>query len=333
MVKNILFTLSFFSFFVLNAQVQKTDFVLKPIGTSNVAEMNNRVDTVSVHHIAPAPYSSSDYAAKKAMLNAQRDAYYQRANRRVDMDTTQPIGANMPYVEGGFTDSLTSFGIPNDNHMCVGNNGDVISVLNSSLRIYKGGSNLVYNVGLSYFGRVEPKNNWPNGKQPQTGSYDPKALYDPIADRFTIIWLDGRVSTDSRIMVAISETNDAAGSYSIYHLEGNPLNDTSWTDYPILSQSENDLFITVNLLRDNQSWQTAFKQSVIWQIDKKKLYGDKNLTTSLWSGIQHNGKSIWSICPVDQYYKSPRKEMYFLSVRPSDLRKANTMKFKKLVKI
>lgn len=320
MVKNLLLSISFFSICMLQAQVKKTEFKLTPVGTSNVAQLNNKFDTISIHRLAPAPFSSNDFSEKKALLNAQRDAYWQRASRRVDMDTTQAIGPNMPFVQGGFTDSLSGSGIPNDNHMCIGNNGDIISVLNSNLRVYKGGSNLEYNVGLAYFGRIEPKNNWPNGKQSLTGSYDPKAMYDPIADRYTIVWLDGRVSWDTRIMVAISETNDAAGRYSIYHLDGNPLKDSSWTDYPILSQSENDIFVTVNLLKDNQPWQTAFKQSVIWQVDKKKLYNDKNLTTTLWSGIQYKGKSIWSICPVDQYYKSPRKEMYFLSVRPSDFK-------------
>lgn len=320
MIKNLLLSLFLLAGTWLTAQVQTKQFSLKPVGNANIAELHNKIDTFSLKRLAPAPFSSDDYADKKRALNAARELYFKKIDRRVDKDTTAADGPNLPFVEGGFVDSLFTSSIPNDNHMCVGNNGDVISVLNSTIRVYKGGSDLSYNVGLSYFGRIEAKNDWPNGKKSLTGSYDPKAMYDPVSDRFIVAWLDGRVSFDTRIVVAVSHTNDAAGGYSIYHLEGNPLDDKSWTDYPILSQSEGDIFITVNLLRDSASWQTAFKQSVIWQMDKDQLYQDRKLETTLWHNIQHNNKSIWSICPVDQYHKSPSKEMYFLSVRPSDMR-------------
>lgn len=303
----------------LTAQVKTKDFSLKPIGTSVLRDMHNVFDTIKITTEAPKPFSSDDYASKKAILNEARKAHFNKINRRNNRDTTLPLADNLPYVEGGFVDSLFTNGIPNDNHMCVGNNGDVVSVMNSIIRVYKGDGNISYNVGLSYFGRVEPKNDWPNGKKALTGSYDPKAMYDPVSDRFIIAWLDGRVSFDTRIVVAVSQTNDAAGAYSIYHLEGNPLDDKSWTDYPILSQSKNDIFITVNLLKDSASWQTAFKQSIIWQMDKNSFYNKKELKSKLWYDIKHENKSIWSICPVDQYHKSGSESMYFLSVRPSSL--------------
>lgn len=300
------------------AQVKTKDFHLKPIGTSVISEMNNLFDTISLEMEAPKPYSEYGFESKKHKLNQDRLNYRRKINRRADRDTTQPLSQHLPFVEGGFVDSLFTNSVPNDNHMCVGNNGDVVSVMNSVIRVYKGDGNIQYNVGLSYFGRIEPRNDWPNGKRPLTGSYDPKAMYDPVNDRFIVIWLDGRVSFDTRIVIAISQTNDAAGAYSIYHLEGNPLDDKSWTDYPILSQSKDDIFITVNLLRDSASWQTAFKQSIIWQMDKQSFYQKKELNSKLWFDIKHENRSTWSICPVDQYHKSPSNSMYFLSVRPSD---------------
>jgi len=316
----------------IQAQVKTLDYKAAPVGTSNIRELNNKIDTIRVIRVAPKPYSSNDFEVKKAILNKQREAYIKKRkiDRRVDKDTSTPSEQYAPFVQGGFTDSLFTTSVPNDNHLCVGNNGDIISVLNSTIRVYKGDqTDLSYNVGLSYFGRVEPKNNWPNGKQPQTGSYDPKALYDPVNDRFSVIWLDGRVSTDTRIMFAVSNSNDAAGSYAIFHLEGNPLTDASWTDYPIISQDKNSIYITVNLLKDNGSWQEAFKQSIIWKIDKSKLYASAPVFDSkIYYNIKHNNKSIWSICPVDkasdlcspisdQHADQTDGLMHFLSVRPS----------------
>ncbi len=300
-------------------QVIKTPFNITPLGEVNLIDKANVIDTISVIKLAPSPALENDINAKKRLIEAKRLEYLTQINRRTVFESTLPIAPNMPYVERGFTDSLFTSGVPNDNHLAVNNAGDVISVLNSNIRIYKAETNLTYSVALTYFARIEPKNTWPQGRPRLTGSYDPKALYDPINDRFVVTWLDGRVSFDTRIMVATSKTSDPTGAWTIYQLPGNPLKDKSWTDYPIMSMSKDDIFITVNLLKDSASWQEAFKQSVIWQIDKQGIYTSDTLKTTLWSDISYNSKAIWSICPADQYYKSTSNEMFFLSVRPSDL--------------
>jgi len=322
MTKNIPFYISLIVLLMntqlLKAQVKQTEFKTTPLGQANLKSLSAHHDTITVLKLAPKPYTENDIDVRKAHIEQLRNAYLNRNRRSPKLDTLSPTGTNLPFVEGGFIDSLFTSGVPNDNSIAVGNNGDIVSVLNSSIRIYKQDGSVSYNVGLASFGRFEKKNTYIGPKTILTGSYDPRATYDPVADKFVVVWLDGRVSSDTRIMVAISKTGKPEDYWTVYALPGNPLNDTSWTDYPIVGMSKEDIFITVNLLKDNEPWQTAFKQSVIWQINKKEIFSDTFLNSILWSGIKHNGKSIWSICPVDQYYKSPRKEMYFLSVRPSD---------------
>jgi len=322
MIKNIPYFLTLIAFVLcstfVKAQVNQTNFSSTPLGEVNLKALSTHHDTITILKLAPKPFMANDIDTKKAHIEELRKAYLNRNRRSPKLDTLAATGDHLPFVEGGFSDSLFSSGVPNDNSIAVGKNGDIVSVLNSSIRVYKQDGTATYNVGLTYFGRFEKKNTWVGTKPVLTGSYDPRVTYDPEADKFVAFWLDGRVSTDTRIMIAVSKTGSPEEGWTVYALTGNPLNDTSWTDYPIVGMSKDDIFITVNLLKDNEPWQTAFKQSIIWQIDKKALFTDTFLNSTLWSGIKHKEKLIWSICPADQYYKSPRKEMYFLSVRPSD---------------
>ncbi|MFN9582046.1 MAG: hypothetical protein ACK566_05155, partial [Bacteroidota bacterium] len=104
-----------------------------------------------------------------------------------------------------------------------------------------------------------------------------------------------------------------------YAIPGNVFGDSSWSDYPIISLSSDELFITVNRLRDNSGWKDGFIESLIWQVDKQKGYDGDSLVQKVYKDIRYNGKAIWSICPAKGGETTYGPNMYFLSVRPSDL--------------
>ena len=65
-------------------------------------------------------------------------------------------------------------------------------------------------------------------------------------------------------MCCFSSTNDPLDDWNIYMLVGDALDTNHWTDYPTISITDDDLFITGNLLLHNVSWQEGFYQSLIW---------------------------------------------------------------------
>jgi hypothetical protein len=150
-------------------------------------------------------------------------------------------------------------------------------------------------------------------------SYDPKVVFDPKSNRFIIVFLEGSESSDTRIIVSFSKTSNPLDGWNVYQLNGNPFGGTLWTDYPMIAINGEDLFVTVNILKDNTDWKDGFTQSVIWQVPKIDGYSGDTLRYNLWSNIKHNNKSIWSICPVQEAYQPGDPGMYFLSVRPGDI--------------
>ncbi|MBI1223030.1 MAG: T9SS type A sorting domain-containing protein [Bacteroidetes bacterium] len=217
--------------------------------------------------------------------------------------------APAPKLQYSF-DGNVSAGTPNDNDMCIGNNGYIISVVNSTLFVYDSTGKIKKTGSLSFFAKELGK---------LDRSYDPRVLYDPNNDRFIAVFLNGTLSTDNTPVVAFSQTNDPTGNWNFYQLPGNPLNDTSWSDYPIISLSNHDLFLTLNLLHDNMSWQEGFRQSIIWQMDLSTAYAGDSVDNILWTNINFEGKPVWSICPAQGGMHPEGPKSYFLSVHPGSL--------------
>jgi hypothetical protein len=214
-----------------------------------------------------------------------------------------------PTVGRNFNGNVTQ-GTPNDNDMAIGNNGMVVSVVNTNMNVYNDTGRFIIGRTLSTLG---------NAIGPLNRTFDPRVIYDPESDRFIIVFLQGSTSVDSRIVVCFSETNDPSKTWNVYALPGNFVGDSSWSDYPIISLSKEDLFVTVNRLKDNTSWQEGFIESYIWQVEKAKGYAGDSLNQKVYQDIQFNGKKVWSICPVKGGSKLYGPFAYFLSQRPSAL--------------
>lgn len=219
--------------------------------------------------------------------------------------TDEPVPG--PVILRSFQGNIYDFnGVPNDNTLAVSVGGDKISAVNTNIYHFNADDSLIRVVSLGAFADTLPVN---------SHLYDPKTLYDPLEDRFVIVFLAGNVDNESNIVVAFSETNDPSGDWNLYVLPGNPLNDTSWTDYPAIALTQGELFLTCNLLRNGGSWQTSFKQSVVWQINKFDGYAGDSLDVRLWHDITFNGGPLRNTNPVQGGDSLRGPDIYLLSNR------------------
>lgn len=197
--------------------------------------------------------------------------------------------------------------VPNDNHLAVSNEGKIVSVTNSIIHFYYNDSQIHSPVSLDTFGALIQH---PHGK------YDPRVIYDPKRDRFIIVFLNGFTDQTSFIYVAFSESNDPLGNWHLYTLPGNPLQDTSWSDFPMIAVNNHELFLTINLLKNisgNETWKTNFKQTLIWQVDLNSGFSGDSLLAKFYDNIDFEGKRLRNICPVPHYTGASGENMFFLS--------------------
>ena len=59
-----------------------------------------------------------------------------------------------------------------------------------------------------------------------------------------MVFLVGNNPVNNHICVAFSSTNDPLDDWNVYMLVGDALDTNHWTDYPAISITDDDLFIT-----------------------------------------------------------------------------------------
>lgn len=256
-------------------------------------------------HEQPKP--ASDYGNKKQLLKQMRlQKQPAAAHESYDSRAAMPPA---PIMLNNFT-ANNAQGTPNDNHIAISNAGKIVSVVNTNFKVYDESGVQLQSKSLSSFasslGLIQ-------------NISDPRVLYDPIEDRFVVMFFAGSTSATSTIVVAFSRTNDPTALWNLYAFSGNPLNDTTWSDYPIVILSQHDLIFTFNQLKDGEDWKTGFRYSAIWQLNKAKGYNGDTMQYNYWHNIDFNGKPIWNVCPVQGGSAPSGPKTYFVSVRPSDL--------------
>jgi hypothetical protein len=268
------------------------------------------------HLEAPLP-GHTTAAAHLSLIKAQLPAKTYHTPKGATSFKKSPVVA--PFVMRNFKGNPYN-NIPNDNSLAISNDGMIVSVINSTIQVYNTDGKVLQSRSLEAFGDT---------LHIDAHKFDPRALYDPVADRFIVTYLNGTSAATSMITIAFSQTNDPTGDWNMYALPGNPLSDSSWSDFPMISISNGELFYTINLLTPGGSWQTSFKQTVIWQIDKDQGYKGEAINPKLWSGIRFGNKPIRNLHPVKGGSKPYGPHAYFLSDRNFDLQN-DTIFFLKL---
>lgn len=290
-----------------NTTYQKKQFTISKHSTTDVAAIKNDWN-VRLRNIDNPKVGNKAYADFVKQIKIESGIKYPKKNVSVvpDKGNTNK-SADTCVVLKGFEGNAYNNHVPNDNTLAVSNNGMLVSAINSTIYMYDTQNDtLLKTVSLTAFSDTLQLN---------SSQYDPKLLYDPQADKFVMVYLAGHDDSTSNIIVAFSQTNDPVGLWNLYYLPGNPLSDTSWSDFPAIALTEDELFITINLLRNGGSWQTSFKQSVVWQIDKNKGYTGDTLKTKLWSDIQTAGRPIRNINPIQGGSDLQGPDIFLLSNR------------------
>lgn len=180
-------------------------------------------------------------------------------------------------------------GRPNDNALAVSNDGIVVTAMNSFVYAY----DLNTNETALENARISLTSMAGASSQDQNHYFDPKLIYDEEADRFILVFLKNTSPSNNKIVIAFSTSNNPDDAWNIYEIPGNPLDNNRWTDFPAISLTGEDLFISGNLIVPDEPWQVGFDGSIVWQIEKATGYSDtEDLNTKLYSNITYDNKYI-----------------------------------------
>jgi hypothetical protein len=276
-----------------------------------------------IHHLeAPVPGGDSYRGFLRAQRKKVAERFPQKPQENIRKNfhsdsVYNPIvdwGQRMYRVFNNGVEQTITGGVPNDNTMAISNEGILVSCINSLMYAYdtKGDSALFdqYTISLALMAQ-------PFGVH--HSYYDPKILYDPLADRFILTFLANNKPHNSFLVFAFSTTGNPNDDWNVYSLPGNPLDNNRWTDFPCMSITENEIIYTANLIIPDVSWQDGFDGSIIWQIDKNAGYeGIDSLPAKLWYDVRHDGKFIRNLHPVNGA-EGITSEVYLLSNRNFDI--------------
>ena len=196
---------------------------------------------------------------------------------------------------------------PNDNDMAISDSGFIVSVINTNIYIR--------NAVTSSVSPAKTLALFTNPINDKHQEFDPKVMYDPASDRFVLVCLVGSTDSTSKIIVGFTQTNNPNGNWNLYTLPGDPLNYGLWSDYPMIAMTEKELFLSINLLYNDSTWQAGFVETLVWQIKKDNGYSGTALTSDLHSNIKFNGKAIRNLCPVKGGSHLYSPNMQFVSNR------------------
>ncbi len=215
-----------------------------------------------------------------------------------------------PFVGASFEGNNFQ-GVPNDNDMAINNDSIIVSVTNRRIHMY----NAVTEEELLF-------RSLPNIALPLSISgskFDPKVIYDPNNDRFVMIFINGFTWETSHIIVGFTQTNDPTGEWNMYALPGNPLENETWSDYPVVGISGKDLFIGINTFTNGSSNNSGFVETCLWQVGLKEGYIGFDLVSNYYSDILPQSKAIFNITPIQPAAESTSENMYLLSNRNTDM--------------
>lgn len=147
--------------------------------------------------------------------------------------------------------------------------------------------------------------------------FDPKLAYIPHHEKFVFTFLSGRTPGDSKIIIGFSKSNDPRDGWNVYMIPGNPRNVDQWTDFPMFGYDSSNIFYSINLLQEGESWQAGFRGSIIWQVPMDEGFGgNDSLNLTMYDNINFGGAPIRNLTPVQPGYRNMTPNgMLFLSNR------------------
>ena len=193
-------------------------------------------------------------------------------------------GPNLDFQ--GLGDANTS--IPPDTHGAVGPN-HIMTALNTEVRIQSKTGTTTSTVTLnSFFASVGGG----------SGTFDPRVIYDPYANRWICVAVDDAVAASSKVLIAVSQTTDPTGTWNFYGYDHDAAN-VEWADYPMVGFNKNWIAVSIN---DFTVAANAFSGANTYVFDKSTLYAGAASPTVTKFDL---GTSVGNVHqPVDTYDNS-----------------------------
>lgn len=167
-------------------------------------------------------------------------------------------------------------GTPPDNTTAISNAGKSITAINVKIGFFDStGTRLTADKDIATF---------INDPLISNGNlFDPRVIYDPKADRYIFVVLNGSTTASSKIVIGFSQTNNPIGAWKFYKIAGNIDGNNSWFDYPNIAISDSDLIISGNLFFETSN---TFDEAVVLQFNKWAGYnGAATLNFKKWDQI------------------------------------------------
>lgn len=298
-----LFTLLTVSAFA--QQSQQKHFSISKGATVNMREETQDWDVSIVNFEAPQPGINE----LKAELHRKKLEIMERYPASAS-GSARIANAEAPIVAANFEGNSFQ-GIPNDNDMAISNDSMIVSVTNRRIHIY----NAVTEEQLA----VKSLANLSQPLSISGSKFDPKVVYDSHNDRFVMVFLNGFTWETSQIIVAFSQTSNPLEDWNLYALPGNPLENETWSDYPVIGISGKDLYIGINTFTNGSANNSGFTETCLWQIDLRRGYLGFDLATNYYHDILPQGKAIFNITPISSSDETDASNMFLLSNRNTDL--------------
>jgi hypothetical protein len=142
------------------------------------------------------------------------------------------------------------------------------------------------------------KNVLPSG----VGLFDPRIVYDHYAQRWCVV-AAARGSSPNRsyIMIGVSRTSDAGGSWWVYRLDATKNGNSAtnnWGDYPMLGFDTQCFYIVCNMF----SFGGGFQYCKLRILYKTQLYNGQPVTWyDFWNLKNPNGSTAFTVQPCTHF--------------------------------
>ena len=190
-----------------------------------------------------------------------------------------------------------------DNALGVNFSGDIVTAINHRIQIFNAYGISILDVEDSvFFAQLAP----------DQLVFDPRIVHVPSVNRFAAIALHGTNPEHSKILVAISSSPDPMDPWHYYSFTGNACaadNNDVWLDYPDLSFTATELFVTANVFTNED----VFLGAGIWQLNLLAGMQGEDMNMTLWCQPTVDGEAGKSLVPAPALLDTGADDLWFVS--------------------
>ncbi|MEQ9186114.1 MAG: T9SS type A sorting domain-containing protein [Cryomorphaceae bacterium] len=283
-----------------NGQFAAPEMKGSVVGTAARSEvkMTELKGVVSAENRSERPWMKSisklaayEHGAPSDLKNHKMKMNALKSKASIVQSTPSNARSAVPILGTNFLGNNLSQSTPTDNCLAISNGGKIVSSDNSTIAFYnENGSPILLNeTHDDWFSDIASSLYLPSG------IFDPRVIYDPVNDRFIFVILHGSSASTSKVLVCFSTSNNPAGSWNVYELSGNPLNDNSWFDYPNIGITGTDLVISGNLFYAGGG---GFNQTIVYQVDKMAGYAGESLSYVTYNNLPEGNGTSFTVVPA-----------------------------------